>query len=151
MVNVHACGGETMMRAAMRSAEESGQDRPLVLGVTVLTSMDESDLRGIGVENSVSAQVFRLALLCQSSGLDGVVCSAQEVEGLRKHLGKNFKLVVPGIRPNWSKKNDQKRIVTPAEAIAIGADYLVIGRPITGAVDPVEAADNIAAEIDAGI
>ncbi len=151
MVNVHACGGETMMRAAMRSAEESGQDRPLVLGVTVLTSMDESDLRGIGVENSVSAQVFRLALLCQSSGLDGVVCSAQEVEGLRKHLGKNFKLVVPGIRPNWSKKNDQKRVVTPAEAIAIGADYLVIGRPITGAVDPVEAADNIAAEIDAGI
>ena len=151
MVNVHACGGETMMRAAAQSAEEAGEGRPLVLGVTVLTSMDESDLKEIGVESSVSDQVLRLASLSQYSGLDGVVCSAREVEDLREHLGKDFKLVVPGIRPQWASSNDQKRIVTPAAAIAIGADYLVIGRPITRADDPVGAADKIAAEIAAGI
>jgi len=151
MVNVHACGGEAMMRAAAQSVKEAGADRPLVLGVTVLTSMDESDLQGIGVDSSVPDQVMRLASLTQFSGLDGVVCSAREVEDLREHLGKNFKLVVPGIRPQWASSNDQKRIVTPAAAIAIGADYLVIGRPITGAGDPVEAADKIAAEIAAGI
>ena len=151
MVNVHACGGETMMRAAAQSAEEAGQDRPLVLGVTVLTSMDESDLKGIGIESSVSDQVLRLASLSQFSGLDGVVCSAREVEDLREHLGEDFKLVVPGIRPEWAQNNDQKRIVTPAAAIAIGADYLIIGRPITQADNPVEAADKIAAEIAAGI
>jgi orotidine-5'-phosphate decarboxylase len=151
MVNVHACGGETMMRAAAQSAEAAGEGRPLVLGVTVLTSMDESDLQGIGVESSVSDQVLRLASLAQFSGMDGVVCSAREVEDLREHLGKEFKLVVPGIRPQWASSDDQKRIVTPAAAIAIGADYLVIGRPITGAGDPVEAADKIAAEIAAGI
>ena len=151
MVNVHASGGETMMRAATQSAEAAGEGRPLVLGVTVLTSMDESDLQGIGVESSVPDQVMRLASLAQFSGLDGVVCSAREVEDLREHLGKDFKLVVPGIRPQWASSDDQKRIVTPAAAIAIGADYLVIGRPITGASDPVEAANKIAAEIAAGI
>jgi orotidine-5'-phosphate decarboxylase len=151
MVNVHACGGETMMRAAVQSAEAAGEGRPLVLGVTVLTSMDESDLQGIGVESSIPDQVLRLASLAQFSGMDGVVCSAREVEDLREHLGKEFKLVVPGIRPQWASSDDQKRIVTPAAAIAIGADYLVIGRPITGAGDPVEAADKIAAEIAAGI
>jgi orotidine-5'-phosphate decarboxylase len=151
MVNVHACGGETMMRAAAQSAEAAGEGRPLLLGVTVLTSMDESDLQGIGVESSVPDQVLRLASLAQFSGMDGVVCSAREVEDLREHLGKEFKLVVPGIRPQWASSDDQKRIVTPAAAIAIGADYLVIGRPITGAGDPVEAADKIAAEIAAGI
>jgi len=151
MVNVHASGGETMMRAATQSAEAAGEGRPLVLGVTVLTSMDESDLQGIGVESSVPDQVMRLASLAQFSGLDGVVCSAREVEDLREHLGKEFKLVVPGIRPQWASSDDQKRIVTPAAAIAIGADYLVIGRPITGASDPVEAANKIAAEIAAGI
>jgi orotidine-5'-phosphate decarboxylase len=151
MVNVHASGGETMMRAATQSAEAAGEGRPLVLGVTVLTSMDESDLQEIGVESSIPDQVMRLASLAQFSGLDGVVCSAREVEDLREHLGKDFKLVVPGIRPQWASSDDQKRIVTPAAAIAIGADYLVIGRPITGASDPVEAADKIAAEIAAGI
>jgi orotidine-5'-phosphate decarboxylase len=95
--------------------------------------------------------VLRLATLAQYSGLDGVVCSAREVEDLREHLGKDFILVVPGIRPKWAASDDQKRIVTPAAAIAIGADYLVIGRPITGASDPVEAADKIASEIAAGI
>jgi orotidine-5'-phosphate decarboxylase len=151
MVNVHASGGETMMRAATQSAEAAGEGRPLVLGVTVLTSMDESDLQEIGVESSIPDQVMRLASLAQFSGLDGVVCWAREVEDLREHLGKEFKLVVPGIRPQWASSDDQKRIVTPAAAIAIGADYLVIGRPITGASDPVEAANKIAAEIAAGI
>lgn len=150
MVNVHALGGEMMMRAAAKSAEEAGEGRPLVLGVTVLTSINENDLQSIGIENSVSDQVLRLASLSQFSGLDGVVCSAQEVEDLREHFGKDFKLVVPGIRPKWAQNNDQKRIVTPADAIAIGADYLVIGRPITQADNPIEAADRIAAEIAAG-
>ncbi len=151
MVNVHASGGEAMMRAAAAAADEAGEGRPITLAVTVLTSMDESDLEGIGVNDSVPDQVLRLASLAQYSGLDGVVCSAREVEDLREHLGKDFKLVVPGIRPKWASNDDQKRIVTPAAAIAIGADYLVIGRPITGADDPVEAADKIAAEIAAGI
>lgn len=151
MVNVHAFGGEAMMRAAASAAAEAGEGRPIVLGVTVLTSMDESDLQGVGVETPVPDQVLRLASLAQYSGLDGIVCSAREVEDLREHLGKDFKLVVPGIRPKWASSDDQKRIVTPAAAIAIGADYLVIGRPITGADDPVEAADKIAAEIAEGV
>ena len=151
MVNVHASGGEVMMRAAAQTAAEAGEQRPLVLGVTVLTSMDESDLKEVGVNATIPDQVLRLASLTQFCGLDGVVCSAREVEDLREHLGKDFKLVVPGIRPKWAASDDQKRIVTPAAAVAIGADYLVIGRPITGADDPVEAADRIAAEIAAGI
>lgn len=150
MINVHAFGGEVMMRAAAKSAEQAGNDRPLILGVTVLTSLDETDLQSIGVENPVSDQVLRLASLSQFSGLDGVVCSAQEIKELREHLGKDFKLVVPGVRPHWAQNNDQKRIVTPADAIAIGADYLVIGRPITQADNPVEAADRITAEIASG-
>jgi orotidine-5'-phosphate decarboxylase len=151
MINVHALGGEAMMRAGAQAAEEAGEGRPLVLAVTVLTSMDENDLRAVGIDSAVPDQVLRLATLAQYSGLDGVVCSAREVEDLREHLGKDFILVVPGIRPKWAASDDQKRIVTPAAAIAIGADYLVIGRPITGASDPVEAADKIASEIAAGI
>jgi len=151
MLDVHAAGGEAMMRAAVDAADQAGAERPLVLGITVLTSMDESDLQGVGVDSAVPDQVLRLATLAQYSGLDGVVCSAREVEDLREHLGKDFKLIVPGIRPKWAASDDQKRIVTPAVAVAIGADYLVIGRPITGAADPVEAADKIAAEIAAGL
>lgn len=151
MINVHALGGEAMMRAGAQAAEEAGEGRPLVLAITVLTSMDENDLRAVGIDSTVPDQVLRLATLAQYSGLDGVVCSAREVEDLREQLGKDFILVVPGIRPKWAARDDQKRIVTPAAAIAIGADYLVIGRPITGAGDPVEAADKIASEIAAGI
>jgi len=151
MLDVHASGGEAMMRAAAEAAEAAGGERPLVLGITVLTSMDESDLQAVGVESAVPDQVLRLATLAQYSGLDGVVCSAREVEDLREHLGRDFKLIVPGIRPKWAASDDQKRIITPAVAVAIGADYLVIGRPITGAADPVEAADKIAAEIAAGL
>ena len=150
MVNVHASGGPAMMRAAATAAAEAGAARPLVLGVTVLTSMDKDDLAAVGIDTPGTDQVLRLAALTQDCGLDGVVCSAREVEDIREHLGRDFKLVVPGIRPGWAASDDQKRIVTPAAAIAMGADYLVIGRPITGAADPVEAADKIAAEIAAG-
>lgn len=147
MLNVHASGGAAMMKAAAEAAGEAGDDRPMVLGVTVLTSMDDGDLRAIGVDAPARDQVLRLAMLAQECGLDGVVCSALEVEDIREHLGRDFKLVVPGIRPEWAAADDQKRIVTPSDAIRMGADYLVIGRPITGADDPVAAADRIAEEI----
>jgi len=150
IVNVHASGGAEMMQAAAAAAAEAGDSRPMLLGVTVLTSMHKADMHAIGVTGEVLDQVLRLAMLAQDSGLDGVVCSALEVEDIREHLGNDFKLVVPGIRPDWASKDDQKRIVTPSDAIKIGADYLVIGRPITGADDPVAAADRIADEI-AGI
>ncbi|NQV46968.1 MAG: orotidine-5'-phosphate decarboxylase [Rhodospirillaceae bacterium] len=150
MVNVHAAGGADMMKAAMDAAAGAGAGRPLVIAVTVLTSMDEGDLRAVGVDSSPLDQVRRLAALAKASGLDGVVCSAKEVTALRQDLGDDFKLVVPGIRPQWAVADDQKRIVTPSGAIKMGADYLVIGRPITGADDPVVAADRIAKEIFSG-
>lgn len=154
MVNVHAGGGATMMRAAADAATEASKaedcSRPLVLGVTVLTSLAEEDLQAVGVTESTLEQVTRLALLAQQSGLDGVVCSAREVESLRKACGPDFKLVVPGIRPAWASTDDQKRIMTPSEAVSAGADYLVIGRPITGAEDPADAARLIIEEIEAG-
>jgi orotidine-5'-phosphate decarboxylase len=154
MVNVHAGGGATMMRAAADAANEAskaeGCTRPLVLGVTVLTSLGEDDLQAVGVPGSTLEQVTRLALLAQQSGLDGVVCSAREVAALRKACGPDFKLVVPGIRPAWASTDDQKRIMTPSDAVSAGADYLVIGRPITGADDPADAARRIVEEIEAG-
>ena len=143
IVNVHAAGGAAMMRAAADAAREAGSDRPLVIGVTMLTSLDASDLADTGVSGTPSDHVRRLAGLAASSGLDGVVCSAHEIEVLRRDLGKEFKLVVPGIRPAGSDIADQKRIMTPAEALALGADILVIGRPITGAGDPRAAAEEI--------
>jgi len=149
MLNVHASGGAAMMKAAVEAAAQAADDKPILLAVTVLTSMDDSDLNAIGVEGPARDQVLRLAMLAQDSGLDGVVCSALEVEDIREHLGRDFKLVVPGIRPDWAAADDQKRIVTPSDAIRMGADYLVIGRPITGADDPVAAADRIAEEIAA--
>ena len=147
MINVHASGGAAMMQAA-RDAAGDGPDRPLVVAVTVLTSLADEDLAAIGVDGDAQSQVLRLAELAKQSGLDGVVCSAREAEALRAALGTDFKLVVPGIRPGWTAADDQKRIVTPADAVAKGADYLVIGRPITGADDPVDAAKRIAAELD---
>ncbi len=143
IVNVHAAGGAAMMRAAADAAREAGSDRPLVIGVTMLTSLDASDLADTGVSGTPGDHVRRLAGLAASSGLDGVVCSAHEIEVLRRDLGKDFKLVVPGIRPAGSDIADQKRIMTPAEALALGADILVIGRPITGAGDPRAAAEEI--------
>jgi orotidine-5'-phosphate decarboxylase len=136
MVNVHASGGERMMAASREILEPYGNDRPLLIGVTVLTSMEQADLAGIGLDLPPQEQVMRLAHLTQNSGLDGVVCSAQEASMLKSELGQSFKLVTPGIRPAGSAVGDQKRIMTPAEAMAAGSDYLVIGRPITQADNP---------------
>ncbi|OHC73793.1 MAG: orotidine 5'-phosphate decarboxylase [Rhodospirillales bacterium RIFCSPLOWO2_12_FULL_58_28] len=147
MLNVHASGGAAMMRAAVDAAAEAGDDRPLMLAVTVLTSLDADDLKATGVAGAVSEQAARLASLAEDCGMDGVVCSAFEAGMLRQRLGPDFKLVVPGVRPVWASADDQKRIMTPAEAVNAGADYLVVGRPITGAVDPVKAAEKIAAEL----
>lgn len=136
MVNVHASGGEKMMSASREILEPYGKERPLLIGVTVLTSMERSDLVGIGLDIEPQQQVMRLAQLSQNSGLDGVVCSAQESSMLKSTLDNEFKLVTPGIRPVGSAVGDQKRIMTPAEAVKVGSDYLVIGRPITQAKDP---------------
>lgn len=147
IVNVHASGGPAMMRAAAEAAAEAGDKRPLVIAVTVLTSMDASDLAAIGVSGNPRDQVLRLASLARDCGLDGVVCSAHEIEPLRAELGPDFKLIVPGIRPAGAAVADQKRVMTPEEALALGADVLVIGRPITGAADPRRAAEEIAASL----
>ncbi|PQJ67280.1 orotidine-5'-phosphate decarboxylase [Photobacterium angustum] len=136
MVNVHASGGERMMTASREILEPYGKDRPLLIGVTVLTSMEASDLAGIGINCEPHQQVLNLASLAKNSGLDGVVCSAHEAHTLKQGLGQGFKLVTPGIRPAGSDAGDQRRIMTPVEAISAGSDYLVIGRPITQAEDP---------------
>ncbi|TOE45955.1 orotidine-5'-phosphate decarboxylase [Vibrio parahaemolyticus] len=136
MVNVHASGGERMMTALREILEPYGKGRPLLIGVTVLTSMEQSDLAGIGLNVEPQEQVIRLATLTKNSGLDGVVCSAQESSLLKNELGKEFKLITPGIRPAGSEQGDQRRIMTPVDAIQAGSDYLVIGRPITQATDP---------------
>lgn len=148
MVNVHALGGRRMMEAA-REAISKAAHQPLLIGVTILTSMGEEDLREIGLSGSPVSNVERLALLAQRAGLDGVVCSPQEVPVLRTSLRGGFKLVTPGIRPVWSAKGDQTRITTPADAIRNGSDYLVIGRPITAAPQPLEALRLIEEELSA--
>ncbi len=135
MVNVHASGGQEMMEKAKAALTQFSQP-PLLTAVTVLTSMSASDLHSIGVIKSPMEQVNHLASLAKLSGLDGVVCSAWEAKSLKQTLGANFTLVTPGIRPSGSNANDQKRIMTPEEAIQVGVDYLVIGRPITKALDP---------------
>ncbi|AYV13820.1 MULTISPECIES: orotidine-5'-phosphate decarboxylase [Shewanella] len=137
MVNVHASGGLAMMEAARRALLPYGDNAPLLIAVTVLTSMSDDELKLIGVAGSAEDQVRRLARLTQKAGLDGVVCSARESSMLKAELGADFKLVTPGIRPAGSDAGDQKRIMTPAEAMAAGSDYLVIGRPITQAADPL--------------
>ncbi|MCG7495949.1 orotidine-5'-phosphate decarboxylase [Vibrio sp. Of7-15] len=147
MVNVHASGGERMMTASREILEPYGKDRPLLIGVTVLTSMEQSDLAGIGLNIEPQEQVKRLASLTKNSGLDGVVCSAQEASMLKSDLGKEFKLVTPGIRPVGSAVGDQKRIMTPPQAIIAGSDYLVIGRPITQAANPADVLTDINASL----
>ena len=146
MVNVHASGGLRMMQAA-REAVAQSPTPPRLIAVTVLTSMGGEDLRQIGLDVEPAAQVARLAALANEAGLDGVVCSALEATLLRQQIGPDFLLVTPGIRPAGSEAGDQNRILTPAQAIAAGADYLVVGRPITQAVDPVAALQSINAEI----
>ncbi|MDN3377492.1 MULTISPECIES: orotidine-5'-phosphate decarboxylase [unclassified Pseudoalteromonas] len=137
MVNVHASGGVEMMKKAKQALEQFGDKAPLLIAVTVLTSMDEAELKRLGVEKTPAEQVIYLAKLAKESGLDGVVCSAQEAKQLKAELGEDFKLVTPGIRPAGSDAGDQKRIMTPKQAIDDGSDYLVVGRPITQSADPV--------------
>ncbi len=146
MLNVHASGGRAMMEAA-RDAVGKAEKPPLLIAVTVLTSMDESALHEVGVSNHLEDQVLRLARLTESCGLDGVVCSAQEAPALRSALGRDFHLVTPGIRPADSSRDDQARIVTPSDALHRGSSHLVIGRPITQAPDPLVALQRIHAEI----
>ncbi|MCU0841769.1 MAG: orotidine-5'-phosphate decarboxylase [Thiobacillaceae bacterium] len=146
MMNVHASGGLAMLRAA-REALGEAPDRPRLIAVTVLTSLGEADLRQVGVDAAPEQQVSRLAALAGEAGLDGVVCSAREAEALRRERGRDFLLVTPGIRPADSGSDDQQRIMTPAQALRAGADYLVVGRPITRAADPVAALKKIHAEI----
>ncbi|RQW63230.1 orotidine-5'-phosphate decarboxylase [Vibrio viridaestus] len=143
MTNVHASGGMRMMEAARNIIEPYGNDRPLLIGVTVLTSMEQSDLSGIGITCEPQEQVMRLASLTKDSGLDGVVCSAQEASQLKSALGQDFKLVTPGIRPLGSDAGDQRRIMTPFDAVQSGSDYLVIGRPITKADNPLDVLQKI--------
>jgi orotidine-5'-phosphate decarboxylase len=146
MVNVHASGGQRMMEAA-REALESFQQKPILIGVTVLTSMEQQDLAGIGLDITPQEQVKRLAELTKLSGLDGVVCSAQEAAMLKQQCGQDFQLITPGIRPSFAQQGDQRRVMTPAQAKQAGVDYMVIGRPITQAQDPIEALGLIEQEL----
>jgi orotidine-5'-phosphate decarboxylase len=151
LLTIHAAGGPAMMRAAVEAAAETasaiGRVRPKIIGVTILTSLSEDDLRAVGQNGPVSDQARRLAALARQCGLDGVVCSPHEIAVLRADMGEGFTLVVPGIRPSWAAAGDQKRVMSPGEASRLGADYLVIGRPITGAADVAGAARRIDEEL----
>jgi orotidine-5'-phosphate decarboxylase len=177
MVNVHASGGRKMMEAALEGARSAlhhpvqgsalqpvsrgvqgsagivvgDEARPKVLAVTILTSLESQDLEELGISGTAVEAVIRLARLAQSAGLDGVVASPREISAIRQACGPEFLIVTPGIRPASAATNDQARIATPASAIAAGADYLVVGRPITGAPDPVAAADAIVAEMESSL
>ena len=144
MLTVHTGGGAAMLQGALKgaaeAAEQTGNEAPLILGVTVLTSMDEGDLNEVGVGKTPQAQVIDLAKMATGAGLKGLVCSPKEITALRKVLPPEVKLVTPGIRPVGSEAGDQKRVMSPAEAIEAGADWLVIGRPISAADNPREAA-----------
>lgn len=148
MVNVHASGGRRMLEAA-REALDAASHRPMLIGVTVLTSLSEAELHEIGFAGTPADNVERLAALAGDAGLDGVVCSPREVAMLRAARGPGFRLVTPGIRPAGAAQGDQSRVMTPAEALSAGADDLVIGRPITAAADPMAALSAIEAEITA--
>jgi orotidine-5'-phosphate decarboxylase len=149
MVNVHAAGGSAMLRAAREAAGEGGGTPPLLIGVTLLTSIDANALRDdLGVGVGVDEYVEHLARRCEQAGLDGVVCSPHEVKRVRASLGRRFLTVVPGVRPAGVGADDQVRLATPGAAVSAGAHYLVVGRAITGAPDPVEAAGRIAEEIE---
>src|SRR5262245_9329082 len=151
LLTVHAAGGASMMRAELDAAGETasklGRPRSKVIGVTVLTSLADGDLQATGQRGPMLDQVRRLALLARESGTDGVVCSPHEVAALRAECGSDFLLVVPGIRPSWAAAGDQKRVMSPGEALRAGASYLVIGRPITAADNPADAARQVEAEL----
>lgn len=152
MLNVHASGGRQMMTQAVQAVTRSAQalktEPPLLIGVTVLTSMKDEDLMEVGVRSPVEQQVESLALLAKSCGLDGVVASAREIPIIRKAAGPDLKIVTPGVRPVWAAHGDQKRVMTPREAVQAGADYIVVGRPITEAQDPPGAAKKILEELN---
>ncbi|MFQ5951866.1 MAG: orotidine-5'-phosphate decarboxylase [Candidatus Omnitrophota bacterium] len=152
MMNFHCLGGGRMLEAAARGAKEgseiSGGKPPILLGVTVLTSMSDEDMREIGLAGRVQDKVLELARLAKDSGLDGVVASAQEAHLIKEKIGKDFIVVTPGVRPEWAQAGDQKRIVTPKQAIEGGADYIVVGRPIIKDDDPLGAAKKIIKEME---
>lgn len=152
IMTIHTAGGPAMMKAASEAAtlaaKNEGCERPIIVGVTILTSLDNEDIEAIGFQNKVSIQVVKLARLAKESGLDGVVCSPHEIKLIKESCGADFKLVVPGIRPAGSDAGDQKRVMTPEEAVSLGADYLVIGRPITKSDNPAQSAQLIANEIN---
>ena len=150
MLNVHATGGRSMMLAAREALEQRAGQRPRLIAVTLLTSMDVTDLIEVGISATPQQMVQRLAALAQECGLDGVVCSAREAEVLKSMLGRDFQLVTPGIRPASAEQGDQKRVMTPQQAIAAGSDFLVIGRPITAQVDPLAALTAINRELAEG-
>jgi orotidine-5'-phosphate decarboxylase len=145
MLNVHACGGLEMMQAAQEAINTS-KNKPLLIAVTVLTSMNQASLNQVGITTDLPTHVLNLATLTQQAGLDGVVCSALEASMLRAQLGNDFCLVTPGIRPANASQDDQSRIVTPADALRNGSNYLVIGRPITQATDPLKMLESIHAQ-----
>ena len=151
MMNVHAAGGKTMMYSAVQSVHKAALEKkspaPKILGVTVLTSLTDRDLKEVGVSKKVKQQVQDLAVLSQLCGLDGVVASGQEIKLIRALAGKNFLIVTPGVRPVWAPHGDQKRVMTPKEAVKEGADYIVVGRPITQHPQPLVAAEKILEEI----
>lgn len=151
MVNVHASGGARMMTAAKEALLSFGNDAPLLIAVTVLTSMEASDLQGLGINATPAEHAERLAGLTQQCGLDGVVCSAQEAVRFKTAFGKDFKLVTPGIRPQGSDVGDQRRIMTPEQALAAGVDYMVIGRPVTQSADPAQTLRDINASLSLGV
>lgn len=155
MLNFHAAGGKKMLSeaaaAARRRAGVLGVPAPLLLGVTVLTSMSEQELRQEGgVSRTLTEQVTALAVLCREAGLDGVVAAGPEIPLIRRACGSRFVIVTPGVRPAWSAPNDQQRIVTPQQALALGADYIVVGRPVTAAPDPRAAAELLLKEAGEG-
>ncbi len=146
IINVHALGGADMMKAAAKAAAET-KNSPKVIAVTVLTSFDEAGFSNIGYSASIEDSVVSLATTAKDAGLDGVVSSPNEVRTLKNHLGKDFLIVTPGVRPHWSTTDDQKRVMTPSDAFDAGADYIVIGRPITAAKDPRAAAERVIEEL----
>jgi orotidine-5'-phosphate decarboxylase len=148
LMTLHASGGMAVMQAA-REAAGGKKSRPALLAVTVLTSFDEANLHEIGMEGSLGSRVVALARLAKTAGMDGVVCSAHEAPAVRREFGPDFKILVPGVRPATAATNDQSRIATPGDAVRAGADYLVVGRPITAAANPRAAALEIVAEIAA--
>lgn len=151
LTNLHALGGAEMMETAATAVrKEFGDDRPRLLAVTILTSSTATTLRGVGIDHPVEEMVVRLAKLAREAGMDGVVASPLEIGPIREACGPDFLIVTPGVRPSFAAVDDQKRIMTPAEAVGAGADFLVIGRPIAKAADPAAAADLIADEILTG-